>query len=194
MSYKFKLKNKKSCNETHSLNVALTYCGPVVQYVTIDSGSGLCDATQWCQAIMCTLFYLLNGRWNSANPTIYLFYIPQCTMRNRNVHISILNGVLWDMELVHCGICEIALLIWLVSSYLICNVNSVMHLEKILELSFSCKMTSEVLKIFTSDIEYQFSRGHDTQFWHLMCHCHLGPFRTCTKSSTNTPRLIHWKQ
>ena len=28
------LKNKKSCNETHILNVALTYCGPVMQYVT----------------------------------------------------------------------------------------------------------------------------------------------------------------
>ena len=39
-----------------------TACGPVMQYVTIDSGSGLCHATQWCQAIMCTLFCLLNGR------------------------------------------------------------------------------------------------------------------------------------
>ena len=84
-------------------------------------------------------------------------------------------GALWDF-------CEIALLIWLVSSYLSCNVNSVMHdyasgkntwIKLFMQNDFTV-----VLKIFTADIEYQFSRGHDTQFWHLMCHCHLGPFRT----------------
>ena len=32
-----------------------------------------------------------------------LFHIPQCTIQNRNVHISVLNGVLWVMERVHCG-------------------------------------------------------------------------------------------
>ena len=122
---------------------------------------------------------------------MYLFYIPQCTMWNRNVHISILNGVLWDMKLVHRGICEIALLVWLVSSYLSCNVNSVMHLEKNTWIKlFMQNGFRVVLKFFTF---ISFSRGHDTQFWHLMCHCHLGPLRTCTKSSTNTPRLIYWK-
>ena len=35
----------------------------------------------------------------------------QCTIKNRNVHISVLNGVLWDMEQVYCVICEIGLLI-----------------------------------------------------------------------------------
>ena len=44
-----------------------------------------------------------------ANPTMHLCHIPQCTMQNRNVHISVLNGALWDMEQVHCGICEIGL-------------------------------------------------------------------------------------
>ena len=27
-------------------------------------------------------------------------YIPQCTVHNKNVHISVLNGALWDKELV----------------------------------------------------------------------------------------------
>ena len=35
--------------------------------------------------------------------------IPQCTIQNRNVHVSVLNGALWDMGEVHYGICEISL-------------------------------------------------------------------------------------
>ena len=37
------------------------------------------------------------------NPIMHLFYIPQCTIQNR-------NGALWDMEQVCFGICEIGLL------------------------------------------------------------------------------------
>ena len=33
-------------------------------------------------------------------PTMRLSHIPQCTIQNRNVHISVLNGVLWDVEQV----------------------------------------------------------------------------------------------
>ena len=40
------------------------------------------------------------------NPRMHLFHIPQCSIQNRNVHISVLNGALWDMEQVHSGICE----------------------------------------------------------------------------------------
>ena len=43
---------------------------------------------------------------NLTNPTMHPFHIPQCTIQNRNVYISVLNGALWDMELLHCGICE----------------------------------------------------------------------------------------
>ena len=43
------------------------------------------------------------------NPTMHLSHIPQCTIQNRNVHISVLNSALWDMGQVHCGICEIGL-------------------------------------------------------------------------------------
>ena len=31
-------------------------------------------------------------------------HIPQCSIRNRNVHISVLNGAFRDMEQVHSGI------------------------------------------------------------------------------------------
>ena len=38
---------------------------------------------------------------------MHLFYIPECTIQNRNGHISILTGALCDMEQVNCGFCEI---------------------------------------------------------------------------------------
>ena len=41
---------------------------------------------------------------------MHLFHIPQCSIQNRNVHISVLNGAIWDMEQVHSEICEIGLL------------------------------------------------------------------------------------
>ena len=37
---------------------------------------------------------------------MHLSHIPQCTIQNRNVHISVLNGALCDMGQVHCGICK----------------------------------------------------------------------------------------
>ena len=44
------------------------------------------------------------------NPTTHLSNIPQCTIQYRIVHISVLNGVYWDMRQVHCGICECGVL------------------------------------------------------------------------------------
>ena len=52
-----------------------------------------------------------NEIWEKENrpiahiPMMHQFHIPQCTIQNRNVHISVLIGALWDMEQVHCGIC-----------------------------------------------------------------------------------------
>ena len=46
----------------------------------------------------------LNGLTNS---TMHVSHTPRCTIQNRDVHISVLNGVLWDMEQMHGGICEI---------------------------------------------------------------------------------------
>ena len=41
---------------------------------------------------------------------MHLSHIPQCIIQNRKVHISVLNGALWDMRQVHCEIDEIGLL------------------------------------------------------------------------------------
>ena len=43
---------------------------------------------------------------NLRNPTLHLSHIPQYTIQNRHVHISVLNCALWDMGQAHCGICE----------------------------------------------------------------------------------------
>ena len=43
---------------------------------------------------------------NFTNPIMHLFHIPQCSIQHSNVHISVLNGALQDMEQVHSGICE----------------------------------------------------------------------------------------
>ena len=48
-----------------------------------------------------------HGQTNLRNPTMHLFHIPQCTIQNRNVHISVLDGALCDMEQMHNGICEL---------------------------------------------------------------------------------------
>ena len=41
------------------------------------------------------------------NPRMPLLHIPQCSIQNRNVDISVLNRALCDMEQVHSGICEL---------------------------------------------------------------------------------------
>ena len=58
---------------------------------------------------------------NFTNAKMHLFHIPQCSIQNRNVHISVLNGALWDMEQVHSGICELGGLVsmtWAWCTYL----------------------------------------------------------------------------
>ena len=40
---------------------------------------------------------------------MHLSRTQQYTIQNRNVHISVRNGVLWDMGQVYCGMCKIGL-------------------------------------------------------------------------------------
>ena len=44
---------------------------------------------------------------NYTNLRMHLSHIPQCSIQNRNGHISVLNEALWDMEQAHSGICEL---------------------------------------------------------------------------------------
>ena len=67
------------------------------------------------RANSCKYRDVYNIRWlNRSNSEIpqCTCSIQQCTIQNRNVHISVLNGALWGMGQVHCGICEIGLLFW----------------------------------------------------------------------------------
>ena len=57
-------------------------------------------------------------------------HIPQYTIQNRNVHISVLNDVLWDMGQVHCGICELGLL--LSQDFIFMSETITVHLKTIL--------------------------------------------------------------
>ena len=55
----------------------------------------------WRHHVMCR-----QQETNFTNPRMHIFHIPQRSIQNRNVHISVLNGALWDMEQAHSGICE----------------------------------------------------------------------------------------
>ena len=44
---------------------------------------------------------------------MHLFHISQCSIQNRNVHISVLDEALWDMEQVHSRICEFGQFDWI---------------------------------------------------------------------------------
>ena len=41
---------------------------------------------------------------------MHLFHIPEYSIQNRNMHISVLNGAFWDVEQARSGIREIGLL------------------------------------------------------------------------------------
>ena len=59
----------------------------------------------------------VNQEMNLTNPKVHLSHIPQCTIQNKNVPISVLNSALLDMGQVHCGICEFGLL-WMIWCWL----------------------------------------------------------------------------
>ena len=47
-----------------------------------------------------------HGSCGFRSPRMHLFHIPQCSIQNRNVKLSVLNVALWDMKQVHSGICQ----------------------------------------------------------------------------------------
>ena len=75
------------------------------------------DVCFWCQSPqMLTLiwyWYLqyltLNELTCSAGPTVRLLDELQCAVRSGGVHISVLDGALWDAWQVRCGMGEIGL-------------------------------------------------------------------------------------
>ena len=75
---------------------------------------------------------------------MHLFHIPQCSIQNKNGHISVLNGALWDMEQVHSGIRELGQncvstirILW--ASQLSCNSSWIIMFNSPRELMGWCK-------------------------------------------------------
>ena len=56
---------------------------------------------------------------------MHLFHIPQCSNRNRNLHISVLNGALWDIEQVHIGICKLGQFMHMIRSLMMVDFNHI---------------------------------------------------------------------
>ena len=63
------------------------------------------DITQYFSFISANNQYI-----KLTNPIMHQSNIPQCILQNKCVQIFVLNSTLWDVEQVHCGICQIDLL------------------------------------------------------------------------------------
>ena len=94
----------------------------------------------------------------------------KCSIQNRNVHISVLNGTLWDMERIemHSGICEISLfrnrvkspynlLIFIQSSNLL--VKSFSVTQTIINLSLQCFCSAHVSLIVFPELHRELHSG-----------------------------------
>ena len=92
--------------------------------------------------------------------------LPRYTIRIRNVHISVLNGIFWDNGQVHCGVCQAGLLECLLhipSVYP--GSNPKIHDEI---------MTLSVLLVFCERNYrwrwFPWQRAHYAEFWCLISH------------------------
>ena len=76
--------------------------------------------------VIINFFYPLLFNWpNSQIPECTcstMLHIPQCSIQNRNVHISVLNGAWRGMEQVHFRICEIGPLCFCYHYFLLCFI------------------------------------------------------------------------
>ena len=71
-----------------------------------------------------------------------LFHIPYCSIQNKNVHISVLNGALWDMEQVHSGICELGQFFHMIDSDAIC-----LHSQHNGSWNLNCNIHSHIIDL-----------------------------------------------
>ena len=89
----------------------------------------------FCYSVMCIclasnrlLSLVPNKLWYSertqltkfTNSTMHQSHIAQCSIQNRNVHISVLNGAFWYMGQLHCVVCEIGLYVILYTGIILC--------------------------------------------------------------------------
>ena len=102
-----------SDNEPYYIESQLVLCVSVMWLESMSSSFSLLYFSCYIKNVNAILNFCCLNVFTSIlidqfhNPRMHLFYIPQCSIQNRNVHISVLNGALWDMEQVHSGICEL---------------------------------------------------------------------------------------
>ena len=91
------------CEQTHA---------PFEVGLSLDHGqgvySGWSDVVVSSQLRLCHTCIIDVMRLISQKTRMHLFHIPECSIQNRNVHISVLNGAFWDMKQVNSGICELS--------------------------------------------------------------------------------------
>ena len=64
-----------------------------------------CGISDWCIVGFGNLACFSEAFNKSEYPIMHLSHIPQCSIQNRNLPMSVLNVALWDIGLVHRGIC-----------------------------------------------------------------------------------------
>ena len=89
--------------------MSMTIRHPWHRSIDIMTNNHLLGLTHWTPEVTIILKSVMFWLSNLTNPTVHLFRIPQCTIHNRKVHISVLNGALWYMGQVHHVICEFGL-------------------------------------------------------------------------------------
>ena len=111
--------------------------------------------TEFCRKHFQKHFMELTG---FRNPTMHLFYIPQCTIQNRNVHISVLNVALLDMKLVDCEISEVSLLCFCCSIQI-----SLMYVPR--ALIYNMPILVQIMALCQTVIVFVSTRHYVNQCW-----------------------------
>ena len=90
----------------------LTVLSPQQAHHWLQSEARFCQVSPYFCALILTFadqITSINMLHKSHNAP-FIFPTMHHSVQYRNVHISVLNGALWDMEQAHCRICEIGLL------------------------------------------------------------------------------------
>ena len=99
---------------------------------------------------------------------MHLFHISQCSIQNRNVHISVLNGALWDMEQVHSGICELGQH-WSITTQVHCGwILFHLHWHQF-DINFitDCTKNCDFMQMWPTWLHYHFSVcSNHSVVWH----------------------------
>ena len=114
---------------------------------------------------------------------------PHCSIQNRNVHISVLNGALWDTEQVHSVICELGHFWIYLFSAIIWSTNC-------LPPSWTKLSADEVMAKFASRYQWKDVQKHIV--WHIAAETHCRHLHTTFSNAFSWMKLykfrltFHW--